>query len=200
MLIVVRPLLAYRQWEADGKIEARAACDLGDAQCIHAHRMQCVMLRAIPGTDGKRPGAGRAYPAIVSTRDLFGFTIPTRRRFQNLTWRRPRSTSVSILDTFCRHRLEPKSPAGRCRIVRRGTTFLVARSCSVRLSPHHIHSLARRSIHHRSADDRNTGREHHNSHHHNSIALRRCPQSLKETSPRTGTMQVSSWSPPTCGT
>ena len=111
------------------------------------------------------------------------------------TRQRPRSTSVSIPDTFCRHRLEPKSPAGRCRIVRRGTTFLVARSCSVRLSPHHIHSLARRNIHHR-----NTGREHHNSHHHNSIALRRCSQSLKETSPQTGTMQVSSWSPPTCGT
>ena len=135
----------------------------------------------------KDRGWWRAYPAIVSTPDLFGFTIPTRRRFQNLTWRRARSTSVSIPDTFCRHRLEPKSLAGRCRIVRRGTTFLVARSCSVRLSPHHIHSLARRNIHHR-----NTGREHHNSHHHNSIALRRCSHSLKEPPPRTGTMQVSS--------
>ena|SRR6516162_6311277 len=74
ILIVVRPQLAYRQWEADGKIEARVACGPGRypgrAQCLDCRRNLLVWF-------GKDRGWWRAYPAIVSTRDLFGFTIPT---------------------------------------------------------------------------------------------------------------------------
>ena len=104
---------------------------------------------------------------------------------------------VNIPDTVCRHRPEPSNPAGRYRIVPLGTIFLVAHSCSVRLSRHHIHSLAHRSIRRRSSDNRD--REHHNSHRH-SIALRQRSRSLKEMSRQIGSKQVSSSSPPIGGT